>query len=280
MTTATAPAPVTGYPGMRVTQGRVIRSEWTKFRSLRSSKITLLVAVVLTIGLGALISAVTAAHYTDMRDARRAAFDPIVTSLNGVNIAQLAVGVLGVLLISGEYATGMIRSSLTAVPERLPVLWAKITVFTVIVGIASIASTVIAFFLGQSLLSGKTPSAGISDPGALRMVIGAGVYLLLVGLVGRVGRLAAQHRGRYLQLGRAVLRDPADHGIAPAELVGHHRPLPALERRRSILGSAGHRAPVSVGRLRRTVRMDDSGGRAGSRPAQAQRRLRAEAVTQ
>jgi len=122
MTTATAPAPVTGYPGMRVTQGRVIRSEWTKFRSLRSSKITLLVAVVLTIGLGALISAVTAAHYTDMRDARRATFDPIVTSLNGVNIAQLAVGVLGVLLISGEYATGMIRSSLTAVPERLPVL--------------------------------------------------------------------------------------------------------------------------------------------------------------
>lgn len=184
MTTATAPAPVTGYPGMRVTQGRVIRSEWTKFRSLRSSKVTLLVAVVLTIGLGALISAVTAAHYTDMRAARRAAFDPIVTSLNGVNIAQLAVGVLGVLLISGEYATGMIRSSLTAVPERLPVLWAKITVFTVIVGIASIASTVIAFFLGQSLLSGKTPSAGISDPGALRMVIGAGVYLLLVGLVG------------------------------------------------------------------------------------------------
>lgn len=84
-------------------------------------KITLLVAVVLTIGLGALISAVTAAHYTDMRDARRAAFDPIVTSLNGVNIAQLAVGVLWVLLISGEYATGMIRSSLTAVPERLPV---------------------------------------------------------------------------------------------------------------------------------------------------------------
>lgn len=185
MTTSTAPSPVdAGFPGMRVTQTRVIRSEWTKFRSLRSTKSTLLVAVVLTIGLGALISAVTASHFADMREARRASFDPIVTSLTGVNISQLAVGVLGVLLISGEYATGMIRSSLTAAPRRLPVLWAKLAVFAGVVGIASIASTFIAFFLGQSLLAGKTPTASISDPGALRMVIGAGVYLLLVGLIG------------------------------------------------------------------------------------------------
>jgi ABC-2 type transport system permease protein len=185
MTTSTAPAPAnTGYPGMRVTQTRVIRSEWTKFRSLRSSKITLLIAVVLTVGLGALISAVTAAHYADMRPARQAEFNAIITSLSGVRIAQLAVGVLGVLLISGEYATGMIRSSLTAVPARLPVLWAKMAVFTGVVGVASIASTFVAFFLGQSLLSGKHLNASISDPGALRMVIGAGVYLLLIGLIG------------------------------------------------------------------------------------------------
>ena len=183
--TTTAPTPVdAGLPGMRVTQARTIRSEWTKFRSLRSTNITLAVAIVLTIGIGALISAVTAARYGDMPANRRAHFNAIITSLNGVRISQLAVGVLGVLLITGEYATGMIRSSLTAVPTRLPVLWAKMAVFTGVVGITSIASTLIAFFLGQALMTSKGLNASIAAPGALRMVLGAGIYLLLIGLIG------------------------------------------------------------------------------------------------
>ncbi len=183
--TTTAPTPVdAGFPGMRVTQSRVIRSEWTKFRSLRSTNITLTVAIVLTIGIGALISAVTAARYGDMPANRRAHFNAIITSLNGVRISQLAVGVLGVLLITGEYATGMIRSSLTAVPKRLPVLWAKMAVFTGVVGITSVISTIVAFFLGQALMTSKHLNASIIDPGAPRMVIGAGIYLLLIGLIG------------------------------------------------------------------------------------------------
>lgn len=176
--------PVTRFPGMRVTQARVIRSEWTKFRSLRSTNITLLVAVVLTVGLGVLISAVTAAHWPNASLDERAHFNPVVRSLSGVNIAQLAVGVLGVLLISGEYATGMVRSSLTVVPKRLPVLWAKLTVFTIVIGIVSIASTFAAFFGGQALLASRHLQATISSPNALRMVIGAGVYMLFVGLIG------------------------------------------------------------------------------------------------
>jgi ABC-2 type transport system permease protein len=170
--------------GLKVTQARVIRSEWTKFRSLRSTKITLIVALILTIGVGALISAVTAAHWTRLDPGDRASFNAVVTSLDGVRISQLAVGVLGVLLISGEYATGMIRASLTAVPKRLPVLWAKIAVFAGVVGAASIASTFISFFLGQSLLSSEHLQVTISSPGALRMVIAAGIYLLLVGIIG------------------------------------------------------------------------------------------------
>jgi hypothetical protein len=172
------------FPGMKVTQARVINSEWTKFRSLRSTLITLLVAVVLTIGLGALISAVTASHWASASVADRADFNPVVTSLRGVDIAQLAVGVLGVLLLSGEYATGMIRASLTAVPKRLPVLWAKLVVFAGVVGVVSIISTFAAFFVGQSLLSSKHLDVSISSPHALRMVIGAGVYLVLVGIIG------------------------------------------------------------------------------------------------
>jgi ABC-type transport system involved in multi-copper enzyme maturation permease subunit len=169
---------------MRVTQARVINSEWTKFRSLRSTNVTLLVSVVLTVGLGALISAVTASHWSHQSPAERIDFNAVVTSLRGVDISQLAVGVLGVLLISGEYATGMIRASLTAVPKRLPVLWAKLVVFAAVVGVVSLASAFGAFFLGQSLLASQNLGVSISSPHALRMVIGAGVYLVLVGIIG------------------------------------------------------------------------------------------------
>jgi ABC-2 type transport system permease protein len=172
------------FPGMKVTQARVIASEWTKFRSLRSTLITLAVSVALTIGLGTLISAVTASHWSQSSLSDRASFNAIVTSLNGVHISQLAVGVLGVLLFSGEYATGMIRASLTAVPKRLPVLWAKLSVFTGVVGIVSILSTFIAFFLGQAMLSSHHLQVTISSPHALRMIAGAGVYLVLVGIIG------------------------------------------------------------------------------------------------
>jgi ABC-2 type transport system permease protein len=173
-----------GLAGMKVTQWRVIRSEWTKFRSLRSSTITLLVAVALTVGLGALISAVTASHWNQVGGDARIGFNPVVTSLSGVNISQLAVGVLGVLLISGEYATGMIRASLTAVPKRLPVLWAKLAVFAGVVGSVSILSAFAAFFLGQSLLSSQHLQVSITSTNALRMVVGAGVYLVLAGMIG------------------------------------------------------------------------------------------------
>lgn len=172
------------FSGMKVTQGRVIKSEWTKFRSLRSTLITLVVSVILTIGLGTLISAVTASHWSQSSPGDRADFNAVVTSLDGIRFSQLAVGVLGVLLISGEYATGMIRASLTAVPKRLPVLWAKLSVFTGVVGIISIISTFIAFFLGQAMLSSQHLQVTISSPDALRMVAGAGVYMLLVGLIG------------------------------------------------------------------------------------------------
>ncbi|MCW2524022.1 MAG: transporter permease [Frankiales bacterium] len=189
LTPAPAPAPAEltvtpRFPGMKVTQARVIVSEWTKFRSLRSTLITLAISVILTVGLGVLISAVTASHWDQASALDRADFNAVVTSLNGVRISQLAVGVLGVLLLSGEYATGMIRASLTAVPKRLPVLWAKLSVFTVVVGLISIASTFIAFFLGQAMLSSRHLQVTISSPHAVRMVLGAGLYLLLVGLIG------------------------------------------------------------------------------------------------
>jgi ABC-type transport system involved in multi-copper enzyme maturation permease subunit len=185
--TSAAPTPAPGntpFPGMRVTQLRVIQSEWTKFRSLRSTLITLAVAVVLTIGLAALFCAVIASHWDQFGPERKLGFNATEASLRGVMLAQLALGVLGVLLISGEYATGMIRASLTVVPKRLPVLWAKMTVFGSVTAVTSVISTLIAFFVGQSLLASKHINVSFSHPSTPRMVFGAALYLLLVGLTG------------------------------------------------------------------------------------------------
>ena len=131
MTAALTPA--AAPQTLRVTQPRVLLSEWTKFRSLRSTVYTLLVSAPPSIGIGALFSAVSANQYHTFSPADQASFNPITTSLNGTLFSQLAIGVLGVLMISGEFGTGMIRSSLTVVPRRLPVLWAKLGVFAAVV---------------------------------------------------------------------------------------------------------------------------------------------------
>jgi ABC-2 type transport system permease protein len=165
-------------PTLRVTQARVLLSEWTKFRSLRSTLYTLASAFVLMIGLGAMFAAITASQPTG--------FDPgttaISTSLAGTFFAQLAVGVLAVLLISGEYSTGMIRSSLTAVPHRLPMLWGKLTVFAVVTFLTMLVAAVTSFLVGQALLAGNNMNVSLSDPGALRSVVGAALYVTVAGL--------------------------------------------------------------------------------------------------
>jgi ABC-2 type transport system permease protein len=182
MSALAAPAPAFAPTGrkhqLRVTQIRVLRSEWTKFRSLRSTLFTLLLAAALMIGLGALLSAIAANQPQG--------FDPgqtaVSTSLTGTFFAQLSVGVLGVLLITGEYSTGMIRASLAVVPARLPMLWAKLAVCAVAVFITMLVSSLIAFLLGQALLSGKHLNVTLSHSGALRSVIGAGLYLTVAAI--------------------------------------------------------------------------------------------------
>jgi ABC-type transport system involved in multi-copper enzyme maturation permease subunit len=182
--TPTVVAPVVARPALRVTQGRVLRSELTKFRSLRSTIYTLLTAVVLMIGLGAIFSAVTASQYHTMSAVEQAILNPVTTSLSGVMFAVVAFGVLGVLVTSGEYSTGMIRSSLTAVPRRLPVLWAKLAVFAGVIFPVSLIASFISFFLGQMLLNSQHIGVSITASGALRSVIGAALYLTVAGIIG------------------------------------------------------------------------------------------------
>jgi ABC-2 type transport system permease protein len=176
--------PVVARPTLKVTQGRVLRSELTKFRSLRSTMYTLLTAVVLMVGLGAIFSAVTVSQYHTFSAAARATFNAITPSLSGVMFAVVAFGVLGVLVTSGEYSTGMIRASLTAVPRRLPVLWGKLAVFAGVIFPVSLIASFISFFIGQAVLSSHHIGVSITAPDALRSIVGAALYITVAGMIG------------------------------------------------------------------------------------------------
>jgi ABC-type transport system involved in multi-copper enzyme maturation permease subunit len=161
----------------------IARSEWIKLRTVRSTYWTLLVTAVGMVTFGALLTAAYVRHYGSVSQADRAAFDPAAYSLSGFFLAQLAVGVLGVVVITSEYATGTIRSTLAAAPQRGTVLAAKAAVFGTVAAITGIASSLAAFYAGQAILASKGIQASISDPGALRSVIGAGLYLAVLGLL-------------------------------------------------------------------------------------------------
>src|SRR6201995_4027866 len=102
----------------------------------------------------------------------------------GSCVAQLLIGALGVLFVSGEYGTGMIRSTLVAVPRRLPVLWAKLVVFVTVTAASMVVVSVVAFLCAQALLSHYRAGYSLSDPGVLRVVLGTGIYPTLVGMIG------------------------------------------------------------------------------------------------
>ena len=173
------PVPASELRG-RVTQLRVVRSEWTKLWTVRSTNWSLFVAVVLTIGFPILASAVISSHWAE-HDHR--GFNPLDPALVGSQIAQLAIGVLGVLVVTAEYSTGMIRATLTAVPKRLPVLWAKAGVFAVVTFALMLPSVLAAFFVSQAILRNHhILEISLSDPGVLRAVLGGAAYVVLTGI--------------------------------------------------------------------------------------------------
>lgn len=166
----------------RVTFPRVLRAEWIKFRSLRSTWVTYTVALLVADGLGVLI---TWLRGNDIHQhGFEVGFDPVAFSLHGMMPAQLAFGVVGVLFVTGEYATGSIRSTMAAVPRRFPVLLAKTVVFAVVTFAVALVLCFVAFFAGQAVLSTWHLGVSLGHPGALRAVLGAAFYLTVVGLMG------------------------------------------------------------------------------------------------
>jgi ABC-2 type transport system permease protein len=161
----------------RVTFAGALRSEFTKIRSVRSTYWTLLAMLVVVVGFGALASA-GAAHGPHGPD-----FDPTQQSLAGLYIGQLIIGVLGVLVISSEFSTGMIRTTLTTNPHRGVMIAAKGTVFTAVALVTSLVASFAAFFLGQALMSSDHISTTIGSPNVLRAVIGGALFLTACGVL-------------------------------------------------------------------------------------------------
>lgn len=189
-------------------------AEWTKLRTLRSSSWTLLAAAIAMTGFGALLCAAYARHLTP---AGRAALDPVSYSESGFFLAQLAIGVLGVLTMTGEYATGSIRSTLAAAPQRVAVLAAKAAVFTGAAFLTGLAASAAAFFLGQAIFAGKGIHMHLGAPGTLRPVFGAALYLTVFGLLALgLGALIRRTAGAIAVLIALLIFLPASAGALPA----------------------------------------------------------------
>jgi ABC-2 type transport system permease protein len=226
-----------------VTFPRVLRSEWTKLWSLRSTRWSLLAAVVAMGALGAVAAAFQMNRWPHLDARERSHFNAIDAGVSGYHLAQLAIAVLGVLVITGEYSTGMIRSSIMAVPRRLPVLWAKLATYSAVTFVLMLVSTLVSFFVVQAIVRQRHLDKTLGSPHALRAVVGCALFLTVLGCLG-------------LGLG-ALIRNTAG-GIAAFVgllfvLPGVVAVLPA-----SIGDSINPYLPLNAGTAVATVRFDDS----------------------
>lgn len=180
---AAAPDPIRPVDGSEV--AGLLRSEWTKLRSLRSTVWALSLLVLLDLGFTALFTTLGTTRWSHASAAQKQAVltDPTSTILGaGLELSQLAICVLGVLVIAGEYASGTIRVSLLAVPRRTPMLAAKSAVFFALVFVVGELAAFPSFFLGAAILRRRV-HVSLTDPGVLRSVVGAGLYLALLGVL-------------------------------------------------------------------------------------------------
>ncbi len=179
----TVDRPVAGVPSLppgRYGMRGLVRSEWIKLRTVRSTTWSLVILVVIGVGLAALASAETRAHWAPNQ---AFGFDATRTSLIGVFFAQLVIGVLGILAMSAEYGTGTIRATFAAAPRRPLVLLAKVAVFGTVALVVSEVVAFASYLLGQALLTAPAPHTTLANATALRAVVGSGLYLCVLGLL-------------------------------------------------------------------------------------------------
>ncbi|MGW5719933.1 ABC transporter permease [Amycolatopsis sp. NPDC003865] len=195
-----------------------VHAEWIKLRSLRSTWYTL--ACLFAAGLGITALAMNAAGKAYAEDPR--AWDPTNRSLTSYIVAQLIIGVLGILVVTGEHATGLVATSLVATPRRERLLAAKVVVAVAVAGVAGQVLMFAAFSLGQAVLGAQDlPRASLGDPGVLPAVTGGGLYLAAIALLAvGLGTLMRATAGALATLVGIVFLVPALAGLFPAWVRG------------------------------------------------------------
>jgi ABC-2 type transport system permease protein len=242
-----ATTPVTATPAGQYGMADLVRSEWTKLRTVRSTGWTLGMTALTGLTASGVATGVTRAHWTAMSASNRASFHPVEVSLIGGFLGgTLLLGILGILVVSSEYATGTIRATLAAAPRRPMVLAAKVLVFGTVALLGAELVAFAGFFLGQALLTAPAPHATLSSPGALRAVAGNGLFLCVAGLFALGVAVLVRHTagaiGAYvgvilvlpivvsafpgslqyqierflpLEIGSAMINDPSPHAFSP-----------------------------------------------------------------
>ena len=192
--TSSLPSPVS-----KVSFGGALRSEFTKIRSVRSTRWTLLAVIVLTVVLGAI------AVYGQSKSHRAPYFDPTAWSLGGVWLTELLIGVIGTLVITSEFSTGMIRTSLTVLPRRGVLVAAKAVVLAAVAFVTGLIASFASFFTGQAIMSSHHISTTIGHPGVVRAVIGGALYLTVGALLALGIGLLIRHTAAALATAVAAL---------------------------------------------------------------------------
>src|SRR5256714_1047230 len=243
----------------KVTQTRVLLSEWTKLRSVRSTRWSLVVAFVATLGIGAIASAVVVNRWPHMQARDRADFHPLEVNFAGVQLAQLAIGVLGVLVITAEYSTGMIRASFTAVPKRLPVLWGKAVVYGATTLALMVPAVLLSFLVVQAILSRRHIDIAFGAPHVARAVFGAALYLTVVGLFALgLGAIVRNTAGGIAAFAGLMFVLPPLMNVLPTSWNSAASPYLPLQAGQALLALTRGHQPAPRGGLR--VVAADAGG--------------------
>ena len=270
----------TGEAKAQVAPGRATRarylmaSEWTKTASLRSTYFTLAAAAILTVLVGVLVSSADVSDWNQMPETQRAHLDPLQVSMKGLALSGLVVAMLGVMAVTSEYTTGLIRTTLAAVPHRRALLAAKAAVIGAITLVFGEATAVVAFLLTQARLHARNAGVSITGHNVLPTVLAAGFYLTAIALVGVGVGAMIRHTAGALGVMVALLfvlpqlvyvlpspsgrwfdeAMPSNAGLTITSLL--HSPGPALSPDQAIALLLGYVAAALLGGLYSIVRRD------------------------
>ena len=193
------------------------RSEWTKLRTVRSTMWALAFTMVATIGLGVALTALEVSRWDHRSVTEVTGFDPLLYSFAGINLAQLPIGVLGVLVMTSEYATGAIKLTFGATPQRRLLLTAKVATYSAAAAVVSVVSCFVVFFWCQAILTPKHAEVSITDSGVFRAVLGGAAHLVLIGAIAvGVGALVRRTAGAVAVLFAVLLVIPGLVTLLPS----------------------------------------------------------------